>query len=357
MLLDDVIDRPAVTVGRSGAGPTSDSRLAPISAVTSRAHVVGKASRRSVRLSSWRQELVLLGAIGVLLVTVGIVNPMFLSASNLSTIFAGNAYIAVAAIGMSMIIICGHIDVSVGALIGVLAMVSGSLAVGGQPPWVAWLAPIAMGVAVNALMGALVAYGRIPSIVVTLGMLSILKGGLIAVTAGVWITNLPPDFLVSQFRWWGMPSAVWIMGVLTVLAALWLHSSALARSFYAIGSNPEAAKVAGIQAAPRVVAAFAIHGGFAGVAAVLFATQLQVIQSTVPTNLELTIIAATVVGGVSILGGRGTVIGATLAAILFATINSSLIFLDVSAYWLRAVQGLLILATVLADVARRRQRA
>jgi ribose/xylose/arabinose/galactoside ABC-type transport system permease subunit len=111
--------------------------------------------------------------------------------------------------------------------------------------------------------------------------------------------------------------------------------------------------VSGIRIKPSVVTVFAIHGLFAGIAAVLFATQLQVIQSTVPANLELTVITASVVGGVSILGGTGTVIGSTLAAILFATIGSSLIFLNVSAYWLRAVQGLLILATVLADMARR----
>lgn len=124
--------------------------------------------------------------------------------------------------------------------------------------------------------------------------------------------------------------------------------------FYAVGSSAEAAQAVGIRTAPTVVLAFAMHGGFAGIAAVLFATQMQVIQSTVPTGLELTIIAASVVGGISILGGRGFIVGSTLAAILFATISSALIFLDVSAYWLRAVQGLLILAVVLADITQRR---
>ena len=102
---------------------------------------------------------------------------------------------------------------------------------------------------------------------------------------------------------------------------------------------------------------FLIHGVFVGIASVLFATQLSVIQSTVPPNLELTIITASVVGGVSILGGTGTVIGSTLAAILLAAIGSSLIFVNISPYWLRAVQGVLILATVLADLMRRRRQA
>jgi len=303
----------------------------------------------------WRQQFVLVGTIATLFIVVGTINPMFLSGSNITNIFASNAYIAIAAIGMSLIIICGHIDVSVGALIGVLAMVSGWLAVEEYPTWLAWVAPVVIGVIVNAFIGTLVAYGRIPSIIVTLGMLSILKGGLISVTGGAWLSNLPPDFLIAQFQLFGVPSTVWFMVALTLATAVWMHWSFLGRAFYAVGSNAEAAQIVGIQTAPTVVMAFAIHGGFAGVATVLFATQMQVIQATVPVNLELAIIASAVVGGVSILGGRGLVVGATLAAILFATINSSLIFLDVSAYWLRATQAVLILGAVLADIASRRK--
>lgn len=303
--------------------------------------------------SSYGQELIILGAIVLLFVVVGTIAPRFTSQTNLTSIFVGNAYIAVAAIGMSMVIISGHIDVSVGSLIGVLATISGTLAVAGYPVWIAWLVPIVVGMAITSIIGVLVAYVRIPSIVVTLGMLSILKGGLISATGGAWITNLPPDYLIAQFRLLGVPSPVWFMAILTIAAAIWMRSTAFGRSIYAVGGNPEAARVAGIRVEATTVSIFAIHGMFAGIAAVLFATQLQVIQSTVPPNLELTIITASVVGGVSILGGTGTVIGSTLAAILFAAIGSSLIFLNVSAYWLRSVQGLLILATVLADMARR----
>jgi ribose/xylose/arabinose/galactoside ABC-type transport system permease subunit len=126
------------------------------------------------------------------------------------------------------------------------------------------------------------------------------------------------------------------------------------RTIYAIGSNPEAARAIGISVERTTVGVFALHGLFAGISAVLFATQLTTIQSTVPPNLELVIITACVIGGVSILGGVGTVIGAALATIFFATITSAMIFTNVSAYWLRAVIGGLILVTVLADVARRK---
>jgi ribose/xylose/arabinose/galactoside ABC-type transport system permease subunit len=206
-------------------------------------------------------------------------------------------------------------------------------------------------------MGFLVAWLNIPSIVVTLGFLSILKGGLIMATGGAWIANLPPGYALAQMEPLGVAMPIWFMVILTAAAAFWMRNSALGRSIYAVGGNAEAARLAGIDRRSVVLKVFLIHGAFAGIASVLFATQLSVIQSTVPANLELTIITASVVGGVSILGGIGTVIGSTLAAILIAAIASSLVFLSVSPYWIRAVQGVLILATVLADLWRRRRQA
>jgi ribose/xylose/arabinose/galactoside ABC-type transport system permease subunit len=307
----------------------------------------------SRRLSSSGQELLLVVAIAALFLVVGWINPRFISQNNLTSIFVGNAYIAVAAIGMSMVIISGHIDVSVGALIGVLATVSGILVTNGYPVWLSWLLPVLIGGVVNAGLGALIAYLKVPSIIATLAMLSILRGGLITVTGGAWISGLPPAFQLAQFRLFEVPSPVWFMILMTIGFAFMLRSTAFGRAIYAVGGNPEAAEASGIPYKATIVKVFALHGLIAGVAAILFATQLQVIQSTVPSGLELIVITASVVGGVSILGGIGTVVGSTLAAILFAAIGSSLIFLNVSAYWLRAVQGILILATVLADMARR----
>jgi ribose/xylose/arabinose/galactoside ABC-type transport system permease subunit len=306
---------------------------------------------------SLSQELVLVLAIVALFLVVGALNPRFLAERNLHSIFLGNAYIAVAAIGMSMVIISGNIDVSVGALIGVLATVSGTLAVNGVPIVLAWIIPILVGMAVTTLMGAMVAYLRIPSIVVSLGLLSILKGGLISVTSGAWINKLPAGFHLAQMKPLGIPMPIWFMVVLTVGAALWMRFSATGRSIYAVGGNAEAARLSGIDRERTLLKVFAVHGFFVGIAAVLFATQLSIIQSTVPPNLELTIITASVVGGVSILGGTGTVVGSTLAAILIAAIGSALIFVNISPYWLRAVQGVLILLTVLADLWRRQRQA
>jgi ribose transport system permease protein/rhamnose transport system permease protein len=304
------------------------------------------------------QEVLLAIAVVGLAIAVGLYNPRFLATRNLSDVLLGNAYIAVAAVGMSMVIISGNIDISVGSLIGVLATLSGTLAVDGAPIIVTWLVPLVVGVLVMAAQGAIIAYLRIPAIVVTLGMLSILKGGLISVTGGKWITDLPDSFHLADIELFGtVPMPVLLMIVATILAALWMRHSASGRTIYAVGGNAEAARLCGISRPRTTVMVFALHGFFAGIAALLYATQLRVIQSTVPPNLELTIITASVVGGVSILGGVGTVVGSTLAAILIAEIASALVFTDVSPYWIRAVQGTLILVTVIADILRRRRMA
>lgn len=301
------------------------------------------------------QEIVILAALLALLAGVGALNPRFLAANNLVSIFSGNSYIAVAAIGMAIVIVTGHIDVSIGALIGVLATISGTLVTHGYPVPVAWGVPVVIGVLVDAAVGALVAYAGIPSIVVTLGMLSILRGGLIAATGGAWISGLPPEFLLAQGRILSVPVPVVAMVVFTALVAAFMALAPLGRAFYAVGGNPEAARATGLSVERLTVAAFAANGLFAGLAAILFATQLQVIQSTVPPNLELTVITAAVIGGVSILGGTGTVVGSTLAAMLFGAIASAFVFVGISPYWRGAVIGTLILITVLADMARRRR--
>ena len=258
---------------------------------------------------------------------------------------------------MSMVIISGNIDISVGALIGVLATISGSLAVAGAPIIVTWLAPLVIGVAVMAAQGAIIAYLRIPAIVVTLGMLSILKGGLISVTGGKWITDLPQNFHLADLSLFGVPMPVIIMVLATVLAALWMRNSPTGgRSTRPAAIPRPRVSAASIRSAPCLMV-FALHGFFAGLASLVYATQLRVIQSTTPQGLELTIITAAVVGGVSILGGVGTVVGSTLAAILIAEITSALVFINVSPYWTDALRGGLILATVIADILRRQRRA
>ncbi len=302
------------------------------------------------------QESVLALGILTLIIVVGVLNPRYVADRNISEILQGNAYIAVAAIGVSMVIMSGNIDISIGSLIGVLGIISGAMVVAGYPVWLSWLTPLVLGALVGSLIGFLVAWLRIPSIIVTLGMLSILKGGLLIFTNAEWITGMPPGYALSQQRPLGIPMGIFIMLVLTLIAAWWLRNSATGRAIYAVGGNAEAARLSGISERRTIMTVFIINGVFVGIASVMFATQLQVIQATVPPNLELVIITASVVGGVSILGGTGTVIGSTLAAILLNTIRSAMVFINVSPFWLQAVQGVLILVTVLVDILRRRRQ-
>jgi ribose/xylose/arabinose/galactoside ABC-type transport system permease subunit len=310
------------------------------------------------------QEGVLLILLVVLFVGVGLYNPRFLQGNNLPDLFNGNAYIAVAAIGMSMIIITGNIDISVGAAIGVLVTLSGYVALGLQDSGLplpvviiaAWVVPVLGGMLIGAINGAMVAYLRIPSIVVTLGMFSILKGGLILVAGGNTLYDLPDGYNFAMGGLAGVPMSVWIMIVLTAGAFLWMRYSRTGRSQYAVGGNAEAARLSGLNTRRVLMTTFILSGAFTGIASVMYATQFNTIQAVATPGLELQVITASVVGGVSILGGVGTVIGSTLAAILVRAIGSAMVFVDVSPFWLRAVLGVLILATVLADVLRRRRQ-
>ncbi len=308
------------------------------------------------------QEFVLLVSLIALIVTVGTINANYVRPNNLISILQGNAFAAVAAIGMSMVIISGNIDISVGSVVGVLAVISGNVAISGEPTFgsliipIAWATPIILGALIGAAIGFLVAYLRIPSIVVTLGLASILKGGLILVTSGREISGLPEGYELSQLRWLEIPSPIYFMIILTIIVAIWMRYSSFGRSIYAVGGNAEAARLSGINDRRVVLNVFILNGIFVGIAALLFATQLDIIRATVPANFELLVITASVVGGVSILGGVGTVVGSTLAAILLNAISSSLVFVQISPYWMRAFQGILILLTVLADLWRRRRQ-
>ena len=308
---------------------------------------------RTLRNLVTSQEGILLLVIVVLMVGVGLAFPRFRADKNLSDIFQSNAYLAVAAVGMSILIISGNIDISIGALVGVLSILAGTMVTSGFPVWLSWLVPILVGILVGAVNGFFVAYLRIPAIVVTLGMFSILKGSLIIVLGGTTITSMPPEFFLAQQVWLGVPSPIWFMIIASILGAIFMRYSATGRAIYAVGGNAEAARLSGINSRRITMTAFIINGLCVGVCSVMFSTQFNSIQASIPVGLELKVITAAVVGGVSILGGTGIVIGSTLATILLSAISSAMIFVGISAYWINAVRGTLILVTVLVDIYRR----
>jgi ribose/xylose/arabinose/galactoside ABC-type transport system permease subunit len=330
---------------------------------------------RLLRILFGSQEAILFLSLIGLCAYVYSENERFLGTRNVVQILNSNAYVAVAAIGMSLIIIAGHIDISVGSLVAVLAILSGRILgvewlPDGSETYISWIVPLFVGMGVGAVIGAIVTYLKIPAIIVTLGFFSILKGGLLIFTEGSRVENLPDNYDLARIRPFedtNLPIApaffqevtmpVVFMVVLTLLMALWLRYSATGRALYAVGGNKEAARLSGISENRMVMTAFILNGLFAGIASILYATQLSVIQATPIPNLELNIITFAVVGGVSILGGTGTVIGTMLAALFISTISKALVFLDISPFWTRAIQGVLILITVLLDLLRRRRQA
>jgi rhamnose transport system permease protein len=302
-----------------------------------------------------QQETVLLVAFCVVFGWVGSLNHGFLEFSNFVDMLYNCSYIGVAAIGMTMIILCGHIDISIGAALGVCATVAGKLAVAGVPLAIVFPTTILAGGIIGLANGLLVAYGRIPAIVTTLGMASILKGSLILSTGGRWIYGLPPGFAISRTSLLGVPVPIFTLILFGVAFSLRLKYSAKGRELYAVGGNAEAARLSGISERQVTIQVFVMNGLLVGLAAILYATNFTAIQSNVAPGFELTVITAAVIGGVSILGGTGNVVGALLGALLLQTIGTALVFLHIRAEWFLTVQGSLILLTILLDVFRRRQ--
>ena len=223
----------------------------------------------------------------------------------------------------------------------------------GLPTPLAGAAACALGALMGALNGALVAWVGIPSIVVTLATMVALRDGLRWVTQGAWVENLPPGF-----QWFGQSQAaselITIGCALALAAAMsWgLRNLTAGRMVYATGSDANAARLAGINPKRVVFAVFVITGALTGFAAVFNAVRFNQIPSNAGLGLELKVIAAVVVGGVSITGGRGTVGGTLLGLLLLGVIGPALTFLGLSAYWERAIEGAIILAAVSMDAVR-----
>lgn len=282
--------------------------------------------------------------------------PGFLQASNLRDILINAAPLTIAACGMSMVIIAGMIDISAGSALAVCAVVAGLTAKSGAPLALIVLLPMLVGATIGAVNGWLVAYLRIPAIIVTLGMMSVLRGGIIWYTRGEWIGNLPPSFsAVGRGEVGGVPVPVLLAVGVVVLTALLLARTPLGRHIYAVGGNPVAAGRMGIPVRHVLWLVFVLHGALLGLSALVYASRFSVIQSNAGAGFELLAISAVVVGGVNIFGGQGTVWGSAIGALLLQVISTGLIFRRVSEYWAPSVQGALVLLAVVADALRTRR--
>src|SRR5216684_1028963 len=304
-------------------------------------------------MKSHTREISVALAILVLAMVLAFAAPGYFSRENLTDLFLANVPVLIVALGMTLVILIGQIDISVGSIFAICGVTAGLLSKTGLPAPVAGLAACLAGAALGALNGALVAFLRIPSIVVTLASMVALRDALRWQTQGAWVQDLPRDF-----QWFGLSQSTYplaVAGVAVILSSglAWLlRNLAIGRAIYATGSNKEGARLAGIHTTLVTFSVFAAIGALTGFSAALNSVRFNQIPTNAGLGLEMKVIAAVVVGGAAITGGKGSVLGTVLGVILLGAIGPALTFLGVSAYWERAVQGAIILAALVIDAVR-----
>ncbi len=286
----------------------------------------------------------------VLLVTLAVRAPAFFDFANLRDMEVVNAPALIVAVGMTLIILAGEIDVSVGSQFAVASVVAGTLAKAGVPlPLVALLTAL-VGAGFGAVNGALVTLFGVPSIVATLAAMAFWRELLRWVTQGAWVEGLP-----ANFQWMGLSQPQGELAILVAAAAIFgvfawgLRHWQAGRAIYAVGSNRESARLAGLPVTGISMAVFVLMGTLTALAGVLDSVRFSQVQSSAGAGLELKAISAVVIGGAAITGGRGTLWGTLLGASVLAVIAPALTFLGINAFWEKAIQGGIILGAIVLE--------
>jgi rhamnose transport system permease protein len=301
------------------------------------------------------REISLVIAIVLLGGVLAFIAPQFFMPGNLRDLLMANMPVLIVALGMTLVILTGQIDISVGSQFAICSVIAGVTAKAGAGVVLAGVAACLTGALLGAVNGALIARLKIPSIVVTLATMVALRDGLRWITQGAWVQDLPPDFQgFGRSQAVSQAITIAIAALLCAATAWGLRHLAAGRAVYATGSNPEGARLAGIEPSRVVFWVFTLTGALTGCAALLNSVRFNQIPSNAGIGMEMQVIAAVIVGGVAVAGGRGTVVGALLGVILLGMIGPALTFLGISAYWERALQGAIILAAVAIDALRGR---
>jgi rhamnose transport system permease protein len=297
-----------------------------------------------------RRELSILAAFGAMLVALAVIAPAFFAPPNLRDIVLANVPVLLVAIGMTLVILLGQIDVSVGAQFALCAVAAGLFAKSGLRMEAVAIATMLAGAALGSVNAALVANLKLPSIVVTLASMAILRDAIRWATGGAWVQNLP-----GSFQWFGLGQVGGEFVIIGIAAAVFaafawgMRNLGAGRAVYATGSDMEAARLAGINTRAVMFSVFVLMGALTGLAAVLDSIRFSDIQSNAGVGLELKAIAAVVVGGTSINGGRGSLLGTLLGVAVLGAIGPALTFLGINAFWEQAIQGAIILWAVVMD--------
>ncbi|MDX6342235.1 MAG: rhamnose transport system permease protein [Trebonia sp.] len=289
----------------------------------------------------------------VVFLATTIKNHNFASGSSVQQLLVGASLIALLGVGETMVIVTRNIDLSVGSTLGLSAFVVGDLfRTQHIPVWSGFVIAIAIGAVVGVVNGAITTLVRVPSLVVTLAMLYIIRGLDSKLVNGSIVvpSQVPHAFIEVGYRTlFGIPWLAIIVAVVVAVVGYVMRTFRPARELYAIGSNPDAAALAGIPSARRVFVAFVTSGALAGLGGALFLALFAQVDNSAGLGYELNVVAAAVVGGVAIFGGSGTVVGAALGALLLNTIQQGLVAVRSSSFWDEAIAGGLLLAAIAID--------
>lgn len=294
----------------------------------------------------------------VLLAVFSLTTDRFLSVANLESILTSVAVLGIIAIAVNQVVLCAEIDISTGSMLGLCAMAAGAVATSGIEFGgflLPLLAAMLVGVIAGAVNGFLVTVARIPAIIVTLGMLYALRGVILLVTGGRWVSGVPSEARVlgtGAVLGIGVPVII-LVGLAGVIWLVGQHTT-WGRDVLAVGGNRPAARLAGLPVDRTRFWSFVLVGLFVGIAAMIYVGRTGSVQTNAGSGLELQVIAAVVIGGTSIAGGRGSTLAALIGAVLIGVILNGMILVGVPGVWQDAVLGALILLAVTVDVIRRR---
>ena len=306
------------------------------------------------------QNLVLLAVIGVLAASFGSINPAFLSGSNISAIGQSAAVVGVLSVIETVVIICGVLDISVGAQAGVGSVISAMAFSGIGNAGLSMLAAIGIGIVLGVVNGLIVVYGRVNSIIATLGTFSAYKGLALVISGGQsrgFVLANPFYIFIARGAVLGIPTTIWIFAVVSVAIYVLLRFTDIGRNLFAIGGNDTAARLAGIDINKYLIAIYALTGVVCAIAGIMITASAGSAQPTTgQTGLELQAITAAALGGALLTGGRGGVGGTVLAVLLISTLISGLTFLQVNSFWENIAQGGMLVAAVVIQKLRSGER-
>lgn len=297
-----------------------------------------------------RRELFTIFLLVVEIAVFAFVSDNFFTAGNLTTVLRNSTYLAIVAIGMNIVMLMGGVDISVGPTMGIVAIVSGWMLMASASPLLILPVALAVGVLIGFMNGAFIAYLRVPDIIATLGTMNVLRAAVFAMLGGRWLTGLSGDFSVlTAGSLLGIPIPVYLLVLFYGVFWFVLTFTRFGRRVYAIGNSEEAAKLSGIKVRQVRMIGYGVLGGLVGFSSLLYLGRMGSVEITVGMYLHIEAIAAVVLGGTSIKGGSGNIVG-TLAGVLFmAVLRNGVVLLGIPSLWERAAIGFLILASVGAD--------